>query len=166
MSGILFYSGDHKLSIDYASKAVNLNPSFVQSYGWLGLSQVHYGEYENAEKTFLKAIDISPLDPDINLIRTGLNFSCIGQKKFKEALEYIEKNLSLVPNRGNWIGFRASILGHLGKVDEAVKELKRYLEMRPNLKTTEDYRNIFVKNSKLTETIIDGFLKAGWEPEN
>ena len=166
MSGILFYSGDHKLSIDYASKAVNLNPSFVQSYGWLGLSQVHYGEYENAEKTFLKAIDISPLDPDINLIRTGLNFSCIGQKKFEEALEYIEKNLSLVPNRGNWIGFRASILGHLGKVDEAAKELNRYLEMRPNLKTTEDYRNIFVKNSKLTETIIDGFLKAGWEPEN
>ena len=87
-------------------------------------------------------------------------------KKFKEALEYIEKNLSLVPNRGNWIGFRASILGHLGKVDEAAKELNRYLEMRPNLKTTEDYCNIFVKNSKLTETIINGFLKAGWKPEN
>ena len=36
--------------------------------------------------------------------------------------------------------------------------VNRYLEMRPNLKTTEDYRNIFVKNSKLTETIIDGFF--------
>ena len=43
--------------------------------------------------------------------------------------------------------------------------LDRYLALRPNLKTRDDYRRIFVPNSALADPIIEGLVKAGWEPE-
>jgi hypothetical protein len=43
--------------------------------------------------------------------------------------------------------------------------LDRYLTLRPNLKTHDDYRRIFIPNSTLADPIIEGLVKAGWEPE-
>ena len=54
-------------------------------------------------------------------------------------------------------------------VEEAVAEAKNalneYLEVRPNLKKREDYKKIFVPNSSLADILIEGLVKAGWEPE-
>jgi len=43
--------------------------------------------------------------------------------------------------------------------------LDRYLTLRPDLKVRDDYRRIFVPNSALADPIIEGLVKAGWEPE-
>ena len=64
------------------------------------------------------------------------------------------------------IGWRAAALGHLEAVETAKAAVERYLEMRPNLKTKDDFRKIFVPNSMLTEPIIEGLIKAGWQPES
>ena len=67
---------------------------------------------------------------------------------------------------GRMLGFRAAVLGHLEKGPEAKEALNRYLALRPNLKTRNDYRRIFVPNSALADPIIEGLVKAGWEPED
>ena len=64
------------------------------------------------------------------------------------------------------IGWRAAALGHLEVGETAKAAVERYLEMRPNLKTKDDFRKIFVPNSMLTEPIIEGLIKAGWQPES
>ena len=64
------------------------------------------------------------------------------------------------------IGWRAAALGHLEAGGTAKAAVERYLEMRPNLKTKDDFRKIFVPNSMLTEPIIEGLIKAGWQPES
>ena len=48
----------------------------------------------------------------------------------------------------------------------AKNALNQYLDLRPNLKTRENFRQIFVPNSMLTDPIIEGLIKAGWEPES
>jgi len=58
------------------------------------------------------------------------------------------------------------LLGHLEKGSEAKMVLDIYLALRPNLKTREDYRNSFITNSVLADTIIEGLIKAGWNPED
>ena len=74
--------------------------------------------------------------------------------------------LEETPNTGFYKGFKASVMGHLNKGDEAQAALDDYLKLRPNLKTKEDYKNIFVPNSSLTDVLIEGLVKAGWEPED
>jgi hypothetical protein len=56
-------------------------------------------------------------------------------------------------------------MGYLEKGDEARTALNEYLEVRPNLKKREDYKKIFVPNSSLADIIIEGLVRAGWEPE-
>ena len=70
------------------------------------------------------------------------------------------------PDQGHMIGWRAAALGHMEASETVKVAVERYLEMRPNLKTRDDFRKIFVSNSMLTEPIIEGLFKAGWKPES
>jgi len=55
-------------------------------------------------------------------------------------------------------------MGYLNKGDEAKTALDEYLSLRPNLKTKDDYKKIFVPNSSLADIIVEGLCRAGWEP--
>jgi tetratricopeptide (TPR) repeat protein len=135
------------------------------SYLWLGGAQVHSGDYQQGESTILKAFELSPADPELNIFHAVLYFACLGQGKYEEALEAIDQALLRHPDAGHHLGFRASVLGHLERSPEAKAALDRYLTLRPNLKTRDDYRAIFISNSTLADPIIEGLVKAGWEPE-
>jgi len=89
----------------------------------------------------------------------------MGQGRYEEALESVNKALQR-KKYGTTLGFRASLLGHLEKGSEAKMVLDTYLALRPNLKTREDYRNSFITNSVLADTIIEDLIKAGWKPED
>ena len=80
-------------------------------------------------------------------------------------MEAADKMIQHYPDRGSILGVRASILGHLNQELEGTIALDRYLSLRPNLKTRDNYRNSFLPNSVLSETIIEGLIKAGWKPE-
>ena len=157
--------GDHPTAKEHAQRAVNFNPSFALSYLWLGGAQVHSGEYQQGESTILKAFELSPADPELNIFHAVLYFACLGQGKYEEAYDAIEQALVRHPDAGHHLGFRAAVLGHLERNSEAKTALDRYFTLRPNLKTREDYRNIFIPNSTLADPIIEGLIKAGWEPE-
>jgi len=161
-----FFSGEHSVALNYAERAVQLNPSFALSFWWLGLIQAHLGNYSESESSALKTFDLSPIDPDLDKFFATLYFANLGLGKYEEALQAIEKALQYHPDQGHLLGFRAAVLGHLNSGSEAKAALDRYLKLRPNLKTQDDYRRIFVPKSMLADSIIEGLIKAGWEPEN
>ena len=159
-----FFSGDHPTALDYAQRAVNFNPSNAISYIYLALSQIHSGYFQQGEDSILKAIELSPADPSMNHFNATHFFALLGQEKYEEALVAIDKALRQ-HKVGLMLGFRAAVLGHLERGPEAKVALDRYLELRPNLKTREGYRQIFIPNSVLADPIIEGLVKAGWEPD-
>jgi adenylate cyclase len=159
-----FMQGDHLMARDYAQQAVRFNPSFSTGYLWLGQAQVHSGDYQQGERNIQKAFELSPADPDLSHFHVALYFACLGQGKYEEALQASDKALRRHPDQGFILGFRAAVLGHLQR-PEAKAALERYLALRPNLKTRNDYRRIFIRNSALAESIIEGLVKAGWELE-
>ena len=160
-----FFRGIHPTALDYAQRAVQFNPSFAMSHFWLGLAEVHSGKYQQGESSIIKAFELSPADPDLMHFHGVLYFACLGQEKYEEALEAIEKALLRHPDVGHHLGFRAAVLGHLERDSDAKSALERYLTLRPNLKLRDDYRKIFVPNSTLADPIIEGLIKAGWQPE-
>jgi len=160
-----FFRGNHPTALDHALRAVQFNPSFALSFYWQGLVQVHIGEYQQGESSILKAFELSPADPELMHFLGLLYFACLGQEKYEEALDAIDKALLRHPDVGHHLGFRAAVLGHLERGPEAKAALDRYLTLRPDLKVRDDYRRIFVPNSALADPIIEGLVKAGWEPE-
>ena len=161
-----FFSGDFPNALNYAERAVQFNPSFALSNWWLGLIQAHAGKFQESEGFIMKAFELSPVDPELERIYGALYCSYLGQKKYQEALDASDKALQYHPDQGHMLGWRAAALGHLGVGEEANSALNRYLALRPNLKTRDDFRRIFVPNSMLTDPIIEGLVKAGWEPED
>ena len=162
-----FYSFQEKydMGMEYAEQCVRCNPSYPLNHLRLGLTQNMLGVFEKSDASFLTAIKLSPLDPELHLFYTGLCFSYIGQKEFDKALAACDKAMNLVSNMGRLYGFKAAILGYLNRLDEAKIELNKYLEARPNLKTKDDFRKLFFRSSPLTDIVIEGLCKAGWEPE-
>jgi tetratricopeptide (TPR) repeat protein len=157
-------SGDHPTALDYAQSAVKFNPSNSSSFFWQGLAQVHIGEYQQGEESILKGIELNPDDPNMNHYNAAHYFALLGQERYDEALEAIDKSLRQY-KVGLMLGFRAAVLGHLERGPEAKESLDRYLILLPNLKIRDDYRSIFVPNSELADPIIEGLVKAGWEPD-
>ena len=159
-----FFRGDHTTALDYAQRAVQFNPSNAFSFFWLSLAQLHSGDFQQGEESILKGIELSPADPNMNHFNATHYFALLGQGRYDEALVAIDKALRQ-HKAGLMLGFRAAVLGHLEKGPKAKEALDRYLALRPNLKTRNDYRQIFVPNSALADPIIEGLVKAGWDPE-
>ena len=161
-----FFSGKFDQSKFYSERAVQLNPSFPDAQNILGQSLVHSGKFAESEKHFLKAIELNPLDPNAILYKDGLFFAQMGLGNYEIAYSLIEECISQFSKAGFYKGFRAAVLGYLDKKSEAKNALDVYLSLRPNLKTKDDYKKIFVPNSSLADILIDGLCMAGWEPED
>ena len=123
------------------------------------------GPYLWTERSILKAFELSPVDPYLDKFHAMLYFAYLGQGQYEEAFQAIEKALHRHQDHGHLLGFRAAVLGHLERGPEAKTALDRYLALRPNLKVRDDYRRIFIPNSTLADPIIEGLVKAGWNPE-
>ena len=161
-----FFKGKFKQSRKYAEKAVELNPSYPEAHMRLAQSITHSGDYVNSEESLRKSVELNPLDPDVIWHKGCFFFIYMGLKEFQKAFELIEECIEEQPKSGSYKGFKASVMGHLNKGDEAKKALNEYLELRPNLKTKDDYKKIFVPNSSLADILIEGLCMAGWEPED
>jgi len=109
----IFFRGDFVNAINHAEKAVNYNPNYALSLWWLGLIQAHGEKFQEAETVILKALELSPVDPEIERIYGALYCSYLGQKKYAEALEASDKALQYHPDQGHMICWRAAALGHL-----------------------------------------------------
>ena len=76
-----FFHGDHANACVHAERAIQFNSSFASSYLALGLVQVHLGDFQEAEDSILKALELSPADPDLINMCTTIYFACYGLKK-------------------------------------------------------------------------------------
>ena len=166
MACYYLFLGDQALARDFAKKAIGFNPSYAANYFFLAAIQAHYGEFQEAESSALKTIELSPVDPELGEFFIPLSYSYLGQCKYEEALEAVEKTLQQYPENGFSLGTRAAILGHLERGSEGKIALDRYLALRPNLKTRANFRSSFTPNSVLADPMIEGLIKVGWKPED
>ena len=161
-----FFKGNFPQARNYAEKAVELNPSDPDAYMRLAAAMIHSGEYVDSEESLRKSVEIDPIAPKVMDRKSSYFFFYMGLEEYQKAYEVIKEVLAELPDAGSYRGFRASVMGYLDKGDEAKAALDDYLKLRPNLKTKDDYKKIFVPNSSLADILIEGLVKAGWEPES
>ena len=156
-----FFSGNFDQARQYAQRAVKLNPSYPEAHNSLGQAQVHSGKYAEAEPHFNKAIELNPLDTNAIIYKDGLFFTHMGLGNFEIAYSLIQECVAQFSEA--YKGFRASVMGYLNKGTEAKEALYEY-QAEPEEKS--DYKKIFVPNSTLADILIEGLVKAGWQPED
>ena len=86
----------------------------------------------------------------------------LGQRLFGDAYAQLEICLRARPHDVSYLGFKTVFLGHMESKGEAAACLSEYL-LKRDIKTADDYREIFLCNSALVELNLEGLRKAGWD---
>ena len=98
----------------------------------MGLAHVFIGRAEDTEAHIREAMRLSPRDANLHLwlLHAGYAKACLGD--YEAALGWLRKSIDANRNTP-WTYFPlASCLAHLGRLDEARRELKNGLAVNPN----------------------------------
>ena len=108
---------------------VNLKPDDFDSWDRLGKSLYLAGVYDEAVKTFRKALELSPDEPNV---LNYLGYSMIEKKiNLAEAMEMVKKAVELKPNDGYIIDSLGWAYYQLGDYEQAVTHIERAVELLP-----------------------------------
>jgi TolB-like protein/class 3 adenylate cyclase/Tfp pilus assembly protein PilF len=154
---------DLKQRVELMKKALEVNPNHATANLEYGLSITNFGEYEKAKEHILKSIELNPTSANEIFPNSALMFCHMGLKDFENALDDVNKSLEIEPDFSGALGFKASLLAHLDRVEEAKDFLAQYQEKRPAVKNISDYEK--VAPTIIKEVLIEGLIKAGMPNE-
>jgi tetratricopeptide (TPR) repeat protein len=107
-------------------KDIAIEPDVAYDYDQLGLVFYLQQQDEDAEKMFRKALG---LDAKLSSSYFQLARACLREQKYHEALTAIDAAKRLSPESESVYYVRGQILQHLGRTQEAKKEMERFTAM-------------------------------------
>ena len=148
------FKKDFDNRIEFMKKALDINPNHAEANYEYGLSLTTNKDFVEAKKYVLKGLELNPYQqryyPPI--------LCCVGLEEYEEAIDYCNKSIEVDPNFTGAYGWKASMLAHLGRIDEAKQVLNIYTDLRPEIKSLSDYEK--VAPSVIKEILIEGLRKA------
>ena len=154
---------DYKQRVELMKKALEINPNHAVANLEYGLSITSIGEFEKAKEYIHKSVELNPTSVNEIYTHLSLMFCHMGLKDFENALDDINKLIEIDPVFAGALGFKASALAHLDRVEESKDFLAQYQEKRPEVKNTSDYEK--VAPTIIKEVLIEGLIKAGMPNE-
>jgi tetratricopeptide (TPR) repeat protein len=155
------FIGDHETAMEFGDRAVACNPNDARAWRRRGWTYRHAGQYEEAIRSWERAVRVSPLDPELHNTLAGIGQSLVELRRFDEAVAVTKKALRQNPTFSPTYRALVSALAHLGRDAEAREAAARLLEVDRTF-TISGWiaRGWSQTNSKL---LIEGLRKA-WVP--
>jgi adenylate cyclase len=152
-----FMVGDCESEIEWADRAVALNPNSLSAWLFRGWVYRNAGLPEEAVQSFERAMRVSPVDPLLHRSFIGMGLALIELGRFDEAIVAAKKALRQNPSYSAAYRVLASAFAHLGRDAEAREAAARVIEHEPNF-TMAAYIGRGGKSNALS---IEGLRKAG-----
>jgi adenylate cyclase len=153
-----FLVGDHESEIEMADRAVSLNPNSFHAWYDRGWVYKIAGLWEEAVRSFERAIRMSPVDPQLHLALLGMAAAYIELRRFDEAIAAAKKTQRQNPFFLPAYLYLASAFTHLGRDAEAHEAAARVLEIDPAFTISAWIARGGQSNAKLHS---EGLRKAG-----
>jgi adenylate cyclase len=153
-----FMVGDCESAIEMADRAIALNPNSHRA--WLNRGWVYRaaGQPEEALRSFERAIQMSPVDPELCQPLLGMGYAFIELRRFDEAIIAAKKAQRQNPSYLPAYRCLASAFAHLGRDAETREAVARMFETDPAFTISTWIARGGTSNAKLT---IEGLRKAG-----
>jgi TolB-like protein/class 3 adenylate cyclase len=161
---ISYLSGDHPTGLSLIARALTLNANSALAWCAHGIVLSYANRPEPAIESLNQAIRLSPLDPLGYLFKAGFTLAHMLAGRYDEALKWVEETLREKPGLSSALRWKASIYGHLGRVEEGRALVRELQAQRPGLtvKRFERYRE---NAYEITTIFMDGLRKAGLPEE-
>lgn len=135
------------------SRAITLNPRFVNAYYNRGVSYKRAGQYEQAISDFTKAILLDAEDVSLYLGRAGVY---VLQKAYDSAEADYEKAIRLKPGETNNYFLRAGMRLEQNKFDAAIADYSKVISADPKQSVAYLNRGVaYARSGKSIESFAD-----------
>ena len=146
-----------QVSVVEIDRVLAAAPSFTVAWFWSGLIRVRAGDLETAAAHLEHLFEIDPRMPVRPPALCYLGVTRILQRRFDEALPLLEESSRLRPGYTAARIFAAICLGHLGRAEEAGKQLEASRAIAP----IDDFRWP-TRDAAQRELLRDGLARAGF----
>jgi tetratricopeptide (TPR) repeat protein/TolB-like protein len=126
--GRVHQQDDRKLAIEEYKLAIKYSASNDDAFVSLGSALEEEGRFDEAEREYLWSVKLRPQYWATHSWIAG--FYC-DRRKYVEALEHYEMALNLSPDNARLLTSTACALSNLGLFDEAERNLKKAISLRP-----------------------------------
>jgi adenylate cyclase len=153
-----FMVGDSESEIEMSDRAVALNPNSFDAWNSRGWVYKVAGLPEEAIRSLERAMRMSPVDPQLYLVFSGMAWALIELRRFDEAIVAGKKAQRQKPSYPPAHYCLASAFAHLGRDAEAREAAARLLEVDPAFTISARMGRRRQAHAKL---LIEGLRKAG-----
>lgn len=133
------------------NKALSLNPKFAEAYSNRATNYLRSNKYDAALTDLEKAIEINP---NLEAAHIGLGDVWFAKRDFNKAVVAYSKALDFDKNIAAAYLLRGASYGLLGKIDLALPDLRKAIELNANRRT------IFQGNIQLSLKELDAFIEG------
>jgi tetratricopeptide (TPR) repeat protein len=155
-----YVAGDVDSGRVYIDQALSLNPNLAAAWNFSGWIRIMLGEHQSAIERFERALRLSPRDPTVFHMRTGIAYASLLAGHYNTASLVARDAL-----RGQtWLGglrILAASKALAGQLDEAREAIDRLLEIDPALRISNLKDRISPLQPEDFTKYADGLRKAG-----
>ena len=125
---VLGRSGNHADAVGAFSKAIELNPQFVEAYSSRGVTYGYLSNHQQAIADFNKVIELNPQIAYAYANR-GVTYKMLGD--YQLAIKDYSKAIELNPRDALFYSIRAAANDNLSNYQQAIKDYSKAIELNP-----------------------------------
>ncbi len=126
-------------ALNYANKAIELNPNFLKAYAAKGQALIGQKKYEDALNTVQPVLEKNPEHADLLYVK-GIALSLLN--RYAEAIAPLKKYTEKRPKSAYGHYYLGLAYYETGKKASAVESLKRFLELAPDAPEAPQVREL------------------------
>jgi TolB-like protein/Tfp pilus assembly protein PilF len=153
--------GDLEDAAALLDRALMLNPNMAEAWDGSGWVRFCRGDAEVAIEHFEHARRLSPLDPRLFLVLTGIAAAHFHAGHCDEAASWAERALSELPNFPGALRIAAASHALGGRVEQAQKAVARLRRVDPTLRLSNLKNVVPFFHPEFLRRLADGLRKAG-----
>lgn len=134
------FEGDFIAARSFYEQAIKYAPNEAPTMGRLSVAQLYTESPSKALKTVMRAIAVSPFDPELYFFHSAAAAAAFGEKKYKQAIENAEKSSDLFPTHSSNLRTLIGAYTALNDHESATRYKSQLLKIDP-LFNLERYRS-------------------------
>jgi TolB-like protein len=155
------FGGDFHRCVALLDRALMLDPNLSAAWYLGGFQRISLGQHEQAIQHFAHAMRLSPLDPELVRVQTGMAMAHLFAGRLDTALSWAEKAAGEMPDFLLVAAVIAAIHALAGRTDEARRAMRHLRTLDPALRVSSLPNWILLHRAEDLAILDEGLRKAG-----
>ena len=158
---LAYVGGDVDAGVAFIDRALALNPNLAPAWNFSGWVRIFLGKHDLAIERFEHALRLSPRDPTLFHMRTGIGYAYLLTGRYDEACAMVQEGLRDQPSYVGGIRILAASKALTGQAEEAHEVINHMLQLDPALRISNLKDRISPLRPEDFAKYVDGLRKAG-----